>query len=78
MATEGNDMNSNEQSIVATVMLAMLVWTIADRLSLREEILSLDRRLTSVEASLPEDIARLDALFVRLTNREQRNEQAGP
>ena len=78
MATEGNDMNSNEQSIVATVMLAMLVWTIADRLSLREEILSLDRRLTSVGASLPEDIARLDALFVRLTNREQRNEQAGP
>ena len=70
MATEGNDMNSNEKSIVATVMLAMLVWTIADRLSLREEILPLDRRLTSVEASLPEDMARLDALFVGLTNRE--------
>ena len=70
MATEGNDMNSNEKSIVATVMLAMLVWTIADRLSLREEILPLDRRLTSVEASSPEDMARLDALFVGLTNRE--------
>ena len=67
-------MNGNAQRIVATVMLAMLGWIIADQRSLRGEIRSLDEHMTRLEVTLSERIARLegrvDTLVDVFTNRE--------
>ena len=63
-------MNGNAQRVVATVMLAMLGWIIADQRSLRGEIRSLDERLTRLEVSLSERMARLEGLFEGFTKRE--------
>ena len=63
-------MNGNAQRVVATVMLAMLGWIIADQRSLRGEIRSLDERLTRLEVSLSERMARLQGLFEGFTKRE--------
>ena len=63
-------MNGNAQRIVATIMLAMLGWIIADQRSLRGEIRSLDQRLTHLEVSLSERMARLEGLFEGFTKRE--------
>ena len=63
-------MNGNAQRIVATVMLAMLGWIIADQRSIRNEIRSLDQRVTDLEVSLSERMARLEGLFERFTRRD--------
>ena len=63
-------MNGNAQRIVATVMLAMLGWIIADQRSIRDEIRSLDQRVTDLEVSLSERMARLEGLFEGFTRRE--------
>lgn len=49
-------MNGNAQRIVATVMLAMLGWIIADMRSLRGEVADLGEHMTS----LTERIARIE------------------
>ena len=63
-------MNGRAQVVVSTIMLAMLGWIIADQRGLRGEVRDLEQRMTRLEVSLSERMARLEGLFEGFTKRE--------
>ena len=64
-------MNGNSQRIVATIMLAMLGWLIADQRGLRSYVRSEVSAVRSDIAELRERMARLEGLFERHLNKER-------
>lgn len=48
------------QKVVAGLVIAMLGWIIADQRGLRGEVRALDQRMTRLEVSLSERLARLE------------------
>ncbi len=64
-------MNGNSQRIVATIMLAMLGWLIADQRGLRSYVRSEVSAVRSDIAELRERMARLQGLFEGHLNKER-------
>ena len=63
-------MNGNSQKIVATIMLAMLGWLIADQRGLRSYVRMEISAIRSDIADLRERMARLECLFEGNLDRE--------
>ena len=56
-------MNGKSTAIVATLVLAMLGWLAVEQRLMRSDIGKLGERMSSLEVTLTERIARLEGLF---------------
>ena len=63
-------MNGNAQRIVATVMLAMLGWLIADQRGLRSEVVEVREDIADLRERMARLEGRVDTLVDVFTQRE--------